>query len=181
MEPWDGPASILFSDGDVVGAVLDRNGLRPSRYYVTSDGRLILSSEVGGAGRARRGDCGEVPAPAGADAAGGHRPGPHHRRRRAEGALRGPAAPYGEWLDANLLHLRDLPIPNKRVERHSREELRRLQKAFGYTYEDVRSTILPMARTGAEPTAAMAPTSPWRCWTAGSSPCSTTSSSSSPR
>src|SRR5699024_8946855 len=63
--------------------------------------------------------------------------------------------PYGEWLDRNLLHLKDLPIPNRRVERHTREGLHRLQKAFGYTYEDVRNTILPMARTGAEPTAAM--------------------------
>ena len=63
--------------------------------------------------------------------------------------------PYGEWLDTNLLRLADLPIPNQRVERHSREELSRLQKAFGYTYEDVNDTILPMARTGAEPTAAM--------------------------
>ena len=154
MEPWDGPASILFSDGDVVGAVLDRNGLRPSRYYVTSDGRLILSSEVG-----------VLDVPAGEIVEKSRlQPGRMLLVDTVQGRIIGDdelkehyaaRQPYGEWLDANLLHLRDLPIPNKRVERHSREELRRLQKAFGYTYEDVRSTILPMARTGAEPTAAM--------------------------
>ena len=154
MEPWDGPASILFSDGDVVGAVLDRNGLRPSRYYVTSDGRLILSSEVG-----------VLDVPAGEIAEKSRlQPGRMLLVDTVQGRIIGDGElkehyaarqPYGEWLDANLLHLRDLPIPNKRVERRSREDLRRLQKAFGYTYEDVRSTILPMARTGAEPTAAM--------------------------
>ena len=154
MEPWDGPASILFSDGDVVGAVLDRNGLRPSRYYVTSDGRLILSSEVG-----------VLDVPAGEIVEKSRlQPGRMLLVDTVQGRIIGDdelkehyaaRQPYGEWLDANLLHLRELPIPNKRVERHSREGLRRLQKAFGYTYEDVRSTILPMARTGAEPTAAM--------------------------
>ena len=154
MEPWDGPASILFSDGDVVGAVLDRNGLRPSRYYVTSDGRLILSSEVG-----------VLDVPAGEIVEKSRlQPGRMLLVDTVQGRIIGDdelkehyaaRQPYGEWLDANLLHLRDLPIPNRRVERRSREELRRLQKAFGYTYEDVRSTILPMARTGAEPTAAM--------------------------
>ena len=154
MEPWDGPASILFSDGDVVGAVLDRNGLRPSRYYVTSDGRLILSSEVG-----------VLDVPAGEIVEKSRlQPGRMLLVDTVQGRIIGDdelkehyaaRKPYGEWLDANLLHLRDLPIPNRRVERHSREELRRLQKAFGYTYEDVRSTILPMVRTGAEPTAAM--------------------------
>ena len=154
MEPWDGPASILFSDGDVVGAVLDRNGLRPSRYYVTSDGRLILSSEVG-----------VLDVPAGEIVEKSRlQPGRMLLVDTVQGRIIGDGElkeryaarqPYGEWLDANLLHLRDLPIPNRRVERRSREELRRLQKAFGYTYEDVRSTILPMARTGAEPTAAM--------------------------
>lgn len=154
MEPWDGPASILFSDGDVVGAVLDRNGLRPSRYYVTADGRLILSSEVG-----------VLDLPADQIVQKSRlQPGRMLLVDMKQGRIigddelkEGYAArqPYGEWLDANLLHLRDLPIPNKRVERRSREERRRLQKAFGYTYEDVRNTILPMARTGAEPTAAM--------------------------
>ena len=154
MEPWDGPASILFSDGDVVGAVLDRNGLRPSRYYVTKDGRLILASEVGvldlpaeeivRKDRLRPGRMLLVDLKQG--------------RIVEDGELKSAYAarqPYGEWLDGNLIHLADLPVPNKRVERHSREELHRLQKAFGYRYEDVHDTILPMARTGSEATAAM--------------------------
>ena len=154
MEPWDGPASILFSDGDVVGAVLDRNGLRPSRYYITADGRLILSSEVGVL---------DLP-PEQIVEKSRLQPGRMLLVDLRQGRVIGDEElkesyaarqPYGEWLDRNLIHLADLPIPNKRLPSRSREELRRLQKAFGYTYEDVRSTILPMARTGAEPTAAM--------------------------
>ena len=154
MEPWDGPAAILFSDGDVVGAVLDRNGLRPARYYITDDHRLILSSEVGVL---------EIP-PEHILEKSRLRPGKMLLADLRQGRMiddrelkEGYAArqPYGEWLDANLVHLADLPIPNRRVQRHSREALRRLQKAFGYTYEDVNDTILPMAATGAEPTAAM--------------------------
>ena len=154
MEPWDGPAAILFSDGDRVGAVLDRNGLRPARYYVTRDGRLILSSEVGVLDlppeeivRKSRLEPGRMLL---VDLKEG--------RILSDEALKESYAarrPYGEWLDQNLVHLSDLPIPNQRVERRSREELRRQQRAFGYTYEDVRDTILPMARTGSEPTAAM--------------------------
>ncbi|ERI75791.1 glutamate synthase [NADPH], large subunit [Clostridium sp. ATCC BAA-442] len=154
MEPWDGPAAILFSDGDVVGAVLDRNGLRPARYYLTDDSRLILSSEVGVL---------DIP-PEHIVEKSRLRPGKMLLADLRQGRIiddqelkEGYAArqPYGEWLDTNLLRLADLPIPNQRVERHSREELSRLQKAFGYTYEDVNDTILPMARTGAEHTAAM--------------------------
>ena len=154
MEPWDGPAAILFSDGDVVGAVLDRNGLRPARYYLTDDGRLILASEVGVLDMD----------PAHIVERSRLRPGRMLLVDLKQGRVigddelkEGYAArqPYGEWLDQGLVRLRELPIPNKRVERHGRQELRRLQKAFGYTYEDVRDTILPMAATGAEPTAAM--------------------------
>ena len=154
MEPWDGPAAILFSDGDVVGAVLDRNGLRPARYYLTDDGRLILASEVGALDMD----------PAHIVERSRLRPGRMLLVDLKQGRVigddelkEGYAArqPYGEWLDQGLVRLRELPIPNKRVERHGRQELRRLQKAFGYTYEDVRDTILPMAATGAEPTAAM--------------------------
>ena len=154
MEPWDGPAAILFSDGDVVGAVLDRNGLRPSRYYVTTDGRLILSSEVGVL---------DLPPELIAQKSR-LQPGKMLLVDLKQGRIVGDQElkesyaarqPYGEWLDGNLIHLADLPIPNKRVEHHTKEQLHRLQKAFGYTYEDVRDTILPMARTGAEPTAAM--------------------------
>ena len=154
MEPWDGPAAVLFTDGDMVGAVLDRNGLRPARYYVTSDDRLILASEVGVL---------DIP-PEDILRKDRLRPGRmllvdlKKGRIVEDGELKESYAarqPYGEWLDQNLLHLSDLPIPNKRVERRSREELHRLQKAFGYRYEDVHDTILPMARTGAEATAAM--------------------------
>ncbi|WP_294535334.1 glutamate synthase large subunit [uncultured Pseudoflavonifractor sp.] len=154
MEPWDGPASILFSDGDVVGAVLDRNGLRPSRYYLTDDGRLILSSEVGVLDlpdteiiRKDRLQPGRMLL---VDTVQG--------RIISDQELKETYAarqPYGEWLDRNLIHLRDLPIPNRRVERRSHEDLVRLRIAFGYTEIDVAGTILPMAETGAEPTAAM--------------------------
>ena len=154
MEPWDGPASILFSDGDVVGAVLDRNGLRPSRYYLTDDGRLILSSEVGVLDlpdteiiRKDRLQPGRMLL---VDTVQG--------RIISDQELKETYAarqPYGEWLDRNLLHLRDLPIPNRRVERRSHEDLVRLRTAFGYTDMDVTGTILPMAEAGVEPTAAM--------------------------
>ena len=154
MEPWDGPASILFSDGDTVGAVLDRNGLRPSRYYITQDNKLILSSEVGVL------DCD----PARIVKKSRLQPGKMLLVDTVQGRIIDDAAlkedyaarqPYGEWLDRGLIRLQDLPIPNRKVPSYTRQELTRLQKAFGYSYEDVKSTILPMARTGQEPTAAM--------------------------
>lgn len=154
MEPWDGPASILFSDGDIMGAVLDRNGLRPSRYYITDDDRLILSSEVGvlpvpaekilRKDRLRPGKMLLVDMKAG--------------KLIDDGELKSRYAarqPYGEWLDGNLLELRDLHIPNKKTESISGEERARLQKAFGYGYEEYKNSILPMAQSGAEPIAAM--------------------------
>ena len=154
MEPWDGPAALLFSDGDRVGAALDRNGLRPARYYITSDDRLILSSEVGVLdippedivvkSRLEPGKMLLVDTVAG-------RVVPDDELKETYAA----AQPYGEWLDGNLVHLKDLPIPNHKVETVSPQERVRLQKAFGYTYEDVKNAILPMARTGSEPTAAM--------------------------
>ncbi len=154
MEPWDGPASILFSDGDQVGAVLDRNGLRPSRYYVTDDDRLILSSEVGVL---------DID-PARIVCKSRLEPGKMLLVDTVSGRIIGDSEikegyaarnPYGEWLDRNLVRLKDLPIPNHRVETYTSERRTQVQKAFGYTYEDVKDTILPMARTGAEPTAAM--------------------------
>ena len=154
MEPWDGPASILFSDGDLVGAVLDRNGLRPSRYYITDDDQLILSSEVG-------------VMPIGEE----HvvkkdrlRPGKMLLVDTVKGELvddddlkekYASRQPYGEWLDSSLMQLKDIHIPNQRITHYSVEERRRLQKAFGYTYEEVKNSILPMAKNGAEPIAAM--------------------------
>ncbi len=159
MEPWDGPASILFSDGDIMGAVLDRNGLRPSRYYITDDDNLILSSEVGA-----------LPIePEKVIAKERLHPGKMLLVDTVKGELvdddelktrYASRQPYGEWLDANLVKLRDLKIPNIKVEEHHREERRKLQKAFGYTYEDVMTTILPMARDGAEQISSMGIDSP---------------------
>ena len=154
MEPWDGPASILFSDGDAMGAVLDRNGLRPSRYYITDDGKLILSSEVGALDLDPR----KIVKKSRLE------PGKMLLVDTVQGRIIDDAElketyaarqSYGEWLDRGLIRLKDLPVPNKKVPGYSQEELTRLEKAFGYTYEDVKNTILPMARTGAEPTAAM--------------------------
>lgn len=154
MEPWDGPASILFSDGDVMGAVLDRNGLRPSRYCLTSDGFLILSSETG---------CIDV-APEMIVKKDRLRPGKmlladtKQKRLIDDDEIKSYYAtrqPYGEWLDSNLVKLHELHIPNKAVQNYSHEELEKLQKAFGYSYEDIRGSILPMAENGAEPIASM--------------------------
>ncbi len=154
MEPWDGPAAVLFSDGDVVGAVLDRNGLRPARYYITDDDTLILSSEVGVL---------DID-PARIVKKSRLRPGKMllvDTRRRTlvdDDELKeryASAKPYGEWLDQELVYLKDLPIPNRRVETHDQKRRDQLYKAFGYTYEDVKSVILPMAQTGGEPTASM--------------------------
>ncbi len=154
MEAWDGPASILFSDGEVMGAVLDRNGLRPSRYCVTSDGFLILSSETG---------CVDIPAEK-IIKKDRLRPGKMLLADTKQGRIieddeikdtYSSRQPYGEWLDMNLVHLHDLHIPNKSVETYSDSELSRLQKAFGYSYEDIRTSILPMAEKGAEPIASM--------------------------
>ncbi|WP_143316054.1 glutamate synthase large subunit [Clostridium sp. HBUAS56017] len=159
MEPWDGPASILFSDGDMMGAILDRNGLRPSRYYITDDDYLILSSEVGVLDI----DSSKIIVKERL------RPGKMLLVDTVKGELIDDEVlkehyahkqPYGEWLDSNLIKLKDLNIPNKRVEEYSNEERARLQRAFGYTYEDLKTAILPMAKTGAEPTAAMGVDSP---------------------
>ena len=159
MEPWDGPASILFSDGDIMGAVLDRNGLRPSRYYITDDGNLILSSEVGA-----------LPIdPAKIVTKERLRPGKMLLVDTVQGRLidddelkeyYASKQPYGEWLDSNLVCLKDLKIPNMKVEEHSYKERQKLQKAFGYTYEDVMTSILPMAKNGTESIAAMGTDSP---------------------
>ena len=154
MEPWDGPASIVFSDGDLVGALLDRNGLRPSRYYVTKDNYLILSSEVG-----------VLPIdPAMVVKKDRLRPGKMLLVDTQKGkiiedddlkAYYAARRPYGEWLDQNLVYLKDLPVPNKKVEPLSDLQRERLQRAFAYSYEDLTGAILPMALTGQEPTSAM--------------------------
>ncbi len=159
MEPWDGPASILFSDGDIMGAVLDRNGLRPSRYYITNDDYLILSSEVGVL---------DIPADK-IIKKERLRPGKMLLVDTVKGCLvddddlknnYAKRKPYGEWLDQNLVMLRSIHIPNKKVMEYTDEELAKLQKAFGYTYEDYKTTILPMASSGQEAVAAMGADSP---------------------
>ncbi|MDY4835002.1 glutamate synthase large subunit [Frisingicoccus sp.] len=159
MEPWDGPASIVFSDGDLMGAILDRNGLRPSRYYVTDDDTLILSSEVGAL---------EIPSEKVVIKERLH-PGKMLLVDTVQGRLidddelkeyYASRKPYGEWVDKNLVELDQLKIPNKRVESYTKEERTRLQKAFGYTYEELKTSILPMAQNGTEPIAAMGIDSP---------------------
>ena len=154
MEPWDGPASIVFSDGDVVGAVLDRNGLRPSRYYITSDGELILASEVGVLG---------IPAEKVVLKERLH-PGKMLLVDTVQGKVindeelkqsYASRQPYGEWLDSQLVELKNLKIPNVRVEEFSREKLARQQKAFGYMYEEYRTSIRNMALNGSEGIGAM--------------------------
>lgn len=154
MEPWDGPAAILFSDGEKVGAVLDRNGLRPSRYYLTSDNMLILSSEVGVLDidekkivKKSRLEPGKMLL---VDTV--------KKELIEDYDLKNEYAssnPYGEWLDTYLLHLKDLPAPDKKTHIHSQHERDILYKIFGYTYEDVKDIILPMARVKHEPTSAM--------------------------
>ncbi|MGN0160832.1 MAG: glutamate synthase large subunit [Lachnospiraceae bacterium] len=154
MEPWDGPASIIFTDGDVVGAVLDRNGLRPSRYYITDDDQLILSSEVGALeldqtkivkkDRLRPGKMLLV------DTVKGELV--DDEQLKLEYAS---SQAYGEWLDGNLLELKNIKIPNMKVEEYNKQDRARLQKAFGYTFEDLKTSILPMALNGAEGIGAM--------------------------
>ena len=149
MEPWDGPASILFSDGDVMGAILDRNGLRPSRYIITDDGRLILSSEVGVLPLEEK-----------------HiikkdrlYPGKMLLVNTLENKIYtdqeikekyAKKEPYGEWLDMSLVELKDIKIPNEKVPAIEGEERQKLQKAFGYTYENYHEGIRSMALNGTE-------------------------------
>lgn len=154
MEPWDGPASILYSDGDVMGAILDRNGLRPSRYYITDDDRLILSSEVGvleideahilTKERLHPGKMLMVDTKEGCIISDDELKNKYARKE-----------PYGEWLDSNLMTLRDVKIPNSKTPSYSNEEMFRLLKAFGYTYEEYMEEIERMALTGSEMIGAM--------------------------
>lgn len=154
MEPWDGPASILFSDGEMMGAILDRNGLRPSRYYITDDDYLILSSEVGVV---------DID--------------PKHiitKERLHPGKMLlvdtksgtviqdeflkeyyASKQPYGEWLENNLIRLKDIKVPNQKPIRNQGDALTRLQKVHGYSYEDVYDYIYQTALTGNEPIIAM--------------------------
>ncbi|MCR5607091.1 MAG: glutamate synthase large subunit [Treponema sp.] len=154
MEPWDGPAAILFSDGDLLGATLDRNGLRPSRYYITKDNTLILASEVGVLDIPEENIVKKSRLMPGrillVDTV--------QKRLISDKECKDYYAnlyPYGEWLNQNLLHLQELAIPNKKIATSSQEQRDILYKAFGWNYEDVNEIILPMAKNGAEPTASM--------------------------
>jgi glutamate synthase (NADPH/NADH) large chain len=157
MEPWDGPAAVAFTDGTVIGAVLDRNGLRPGRYWVTEDGLVILASEVGvldidPATVVRKGRLqpGRIFL---ADTA---------RHRILEDAeVKSELAaqhPYADWLHAGLLHLGDLPERTRELPPH--EDLTREQQLFGYTEEELRVLLAPMARAGAEPVGSMGTDTP---------------------
>ena len=152
MEPWDGPASIAFTDGTVIGAVLDRNGLRPSRYYVTKDDLVIMASEVGVL---------DIPAE---DVLVKERlhPGRIFLVDTAKGRIvdddeikRELASqhPYREWIDSNLVDINDLP--HARAEQPDHETVQKRQQAFGYTQEDLRVLIGPMAIDGQEPVGSM--------------------------
>ena len=155
MEPWDGPASIAFMDGRQIGAVLDRNGLRPSRYYVTSDDLVIMASEVG-----------VLPwvDPASVVKKGRLEPGRMFLVDTREGRIVddnelkeriASEKPYGEWLRANLVEEADLPESSSDVPGLDAESLMQRQKAFGYTFEDQRFLIKPSAETGAQPLGSM--------------------------
>ncbi len=152
IEPWDGPAAVAFSDGRVIGATLDRNGLRPGRWLVTRDGWVVLASETG----VFDVDAEEV------QAKGRLRPGKLFLVDVEKGAVLSDAAvkrelaerrPYGQWLDDRVVHLEDLPPKTPRVPRV--EPLRAKQLAFGWSEEDLRVLLAPMARAAAEPTASM--------------------------
>ena len=149
MEPWDGPASILFSDGDVMGAILDRNGLRPSRYVVMDDGRLILSSEVGVIPLDEKHIIKKDRLYPGKMLLADIREG----RIYSNDEIKEKYAhrnPYGEWLDMSLVELSSIKIPNEKVPVIEGDDRKRLQKAFGYTYENYHEGILNMALNGTE-------------------------------
>ena len=157
MEPWDGPACVTFTDGHQVGAVLDRNGLRPSRFWVTKGGLVVLASEVG-----------VLDIPADQIARKGRlQPGKMFLVDIEAGRIiedeeikndLATSAPYGEWLHAGKIKLGDLPAREHIVYPHS--SVIRRQRAFGYTEEDLRILITPMARNGAEPLGSMGSDSP---------------------
>jgi glutamate synthase (NADPH/NADH) large chain len=157
MEPWDGPALIAFTDGTVIGAVLDRNGLRPGRYWVTADGLVVLASEVGvldidpatvvRKGRLQPGRIFLADTGAGQITEDGD----------VKAALAGEH-PYADWLHAGRMHLDELP--GRTRELPDRRELVTQQQAFGYTEEDLRVLLAPMARTGAEPVGSMGTDTP---------------------
>ncbi|WP_206025002.1 glutamate synthase large subunit [Micromonospora zingiberis] len=157
MEPWDGPASVAFTDGEIVGAVLDRNGLRPGRWWQTADGLVVLGSEAGvldldpssvvAKGRLQPGKMFLVDTTAGRIV--------HDDEIKTELAA---AQPYADWLHAGLIELDDLPPREHEVYTH--DSVRRRQQTFGYTEEELKILLAPMARTGAEPIGSMGTDTP---------------------
>ncbi|MFM6978296.1 MAG: glutamate synthase large subunit [Micrococcales bacterium] len=157
MEPWDGPAAVVFTDGSLVGATLDRNGLRPGRYLVTDDGLVVLASEIGVANID----------PSKIVRKGRLQPGKMFLADTVNGRLIGDdeikaeiaaLEPWGEWLDDNRIHLSDLP--EREHIAHTATSVNRRQRTFGYTEEELRILVAPMARTGAEPLGAMGSDTP---------------------
>jgi len=157
MEPWDGPASIAFTDGSVIGAVLDRNGLRPSRYWVTDDDLVVMASEVGVVDIA----------PSKIIEKGRLEPGRMFLIDTVEGRIirdneikadLASARPYREWLDGNLVHLGDLPAGSEATEPDTR--VVRRQQVFGYTLEELKLLIAPMARDAKEAIGSMGSDTP---------------------
>ncbi len=157
IEPWDGPACVTFTDGSVVGAVLDRNGLRPSRYWVTADGMVVLASEVGvleidpsqvvRKGRLQPGRMFLVDTVAGRIV----------EDTEVKAAL-AAERPYDDWLHAGLIHLDTLPEREHIVHTHS--SVTRRQQTFGYTEEELRLLLVPMAKAGMEPLGSMGTDTP---------------------
>jgi glutamate synthase (NADPH/NADH) large chain len=157
MEPWDGPACVTFTDGTLIGAVLDRNGLRPSRWWETADGRVVLSSEVGVLDIA----------PDQVVRKGRLQPGKMFLVDTAQGrvvddeevkAELAAEHPYADWLHSGLMHLPDLPDREHVV--YSHESVLRRQQTFGYTEEEIRLLVAPMAKTGAEALGSMGTDTP---------------------
>ena len=157
MEPWDGPACVTFTDGNQIGAVLDRNGLRPSRFWVTDDGLVVLASEVGVLDFK----------PESIVRKGRLQPGKMFLVDLQEGRIieddeikdsLAAAEPYSGWLHAGLVRLSDLPSREHIVYPHS--SVVRRQRAFGYTEEELRLIITPMAKNGAEPLGSMGTDTP---------------------
>ncbi|HBH11066.1 MAG TPA: glutamate synthase large subunit, partial [Gammaproteobacteria bacterium] len=153
MEPWDGPASIAFTDGEVIGAVLDRNGLRPSRYYVTKDDMVVMASEVGVL---------DIE-PENVEIKERLHPGRIFMVDTKQGRIIDDselkeefvaAEPYQKWLEENLLSIEKLPLPKEIANSDSASLLQR-QQVFGYTYEDLKILMAPMAKNAMEPTGSM--------------------------
>jgi len=154
MEPWDGPASISFTDGKIIGATLDRNGLRPSRYCVTTDDRVIMASETG-----------VLPVdPSMIKENGRLQPGKMFVVDLEEGRIISDdelkkdicsRKPYDEWLNKYKIRLNELPEPRVMFTHLEEEQVFKYQKAFGYTHEDLETLIAPMAEDGKEPIGSM--------------------------